>query len=70
MAGAAGVAGAAVDMAAAAGAAAIGAVAAEAGALVTALDGAASWSGMIVAAPPVLHEPLLDLLREAGAGSA
>jgi myo-inositol-1(or 4)-monophosphatase len=47
-----------------------GLVAAEAGALVTDLEGRPSWSGMVVAAPPALHEPLLDLLREAGAGAA
>lgn len=45
-------------------------VAREAGALVTDLDGSPAWSGMIVAAPPRLHEPLLDLLRSAGAGTA
>jgi myo-inositol-1(or 4)-monophosphatase len=47
-----------------------GLVAAEAGALVTDLEGLPSWSGMIVAAPPPLHEPLLELLRGAGAGDA
>jgi myo-inositol-1(or 4)-monophosphatase len=47
-----------------------GLVAREAGACVTDLDGEESWSGMVVAAPPKLHEPLLALLREAGAGAA
>jgi myo-inositol-1(or 4)-monophosphatase len=47
-----------------------GLVAAEAGALVTDLDGRPSWSGMVVAAPPPLHEPLLTLLRHAGAHEA
>jgi myo-inositol-1(or 4)-monophosphatase len=47
-----------------------GLVAREAGALVTDLEGRAAWSGMIVAAPPSLHEPLLELLRSAGAGDA
>jgi myo-inositol-1(or 4)-monophosphatase len=47
-----------------------GLVAAEAGALVTDLEGRPTWSGMVVAAPPALHEPLLELLREAGAGEA
>lgn len=45
-------------------------VATEAGALVTDLDGQKTWSGVVVAAPPALHEPLLDLLRGAGAGDA
>jgi myo-inositol-1(or 4)-monophosphatase len=47
-----------------------GLIAREAGALVTDIEGRPSWSGMVVAAPPALHEPLLELLREAGAGTA
>jgi myo-inositol-1(or 4)-monophosphatase len=47
-----------------------GLVAAEAGALVTDLEGRPTWSGMVVAAPPDLHEPLLELLRDARAGEA
>jgi myo-inositol-1(or 4)-monophosphatase len=47
-----------------------GLVAREAGALVTDIEGRPSLSGMIVAAPPALHEPFLELLREAGANTA
>jgi myo-inositol-1(or 4)-monophosphatase len=47
-----------------------GLVAAEAGALVTDLEGRPTWSGMVVAAPPTVHQALLELLREAGAGEA
>lgn len=47
-----------------------GLVAREAGARVTDLEGNDTWSGMVVAAPPALHEPLLELLRSAGAGTA
>jgi myo-inositol-1(or 4)-monophosphatase len=47
-----------------------GLVAAEAGALVTDLEGRPTWSGMVVAAPPRLHEALVALLRAAGAGEA
>jgi myo-inositol-1(or 4)-monophosphatase len=47
-----------------------GLVAAEAGALVTDLEGRATWSGMVVASPPRLHEGLLELLRAARAGEA
>lgn len=43
-----------------------GLIAREAGAVVTDFDGHPSWTGDIVAAPPALHEPLLDALRAAG----
>jgi myo-inositol-1(or 4)-monophosphatase len=47
-----------------------GLVAAEAGAIVTDLEGRPTWSGMIVASPPRLHEQFLELLRAARAGEA
>jgi myo-inositol-1(or 4)-monophosphatase len=45
-------------------------IAAEAGALVSDLDGGAPSAAFTFAAPPALAEPLRALLRAAGAGEA
>jgi len=47
-----------------------GLVAVEAGARLTDLDGNASWSGDVVAAPAQLHDTFLEALRDAGVHSS